>query len=152
MSTNTGADYFALWPFISTELAFVPNQSNRRIPCPKPSSAVCSEVKLLKYNLRITYQLVFPLVDCTVGVASPGQARQAQISRFLLVLGTEDVLALSKDTIGTTWASHIFFSKKYYSNDFFEFTLTDFVGELFFLNFQKKGCGKERAWRKESVC
>ena len=95
---------------------FVPNQPNRRIPCPKPSSAVCSENHL------------FALVDCTVGVASPGQARQAQISRFLLVLGTEGVLALSKDTIGTTWASHICFSKKYYSNGFFEFILTNFVG------------------------
>ena len=70
----------------------------------------------------------FPLVDCTVGVASPDHARQAQISRFLLVLGTEDVLALSKDTIGTAWASRVFFSKKYYSNGFFEFTVTDFLG------------------------
>ena len=51
----------------------------------------------------------FPLIDCTVGVASPVQARQDQISRFLLVLGTEDVLALSKDTIGTAWASRVFF-------------------------------------------
>ena len=49
-----------------------------------------------------------------MGVASPGHARQAQISLFLLVLGTEDVLALSKDTIGTAWASHVFFSKNYY--------------------------------------
>ena len=71
---------------------------------------------------------LFPLIDCTVGVASPGHARQAQISRFLLVLGTEDVLALSKDTIGTAWASRVFFSKNYYSNGFFEFTLTDFLG------------------------
>ena len=61
---------------------------------------------------------MFPLVDCTVGVASPGHARQAQISRFLLVLGTEDVLALSKDTIGTAWASRVFFSKNYDSNGF----------------------------------
>ena len=60
--------------------------------------------------------------------ASPAQARQAQISRFLLVLGPEDVLALSKDTIGTAWASRVFFSKKYFSNGFFEFTLTDFLG------------------------
>ena len=62
-----------------------------------------------------------------MGVASPAQARQAQISRFLLVLGTEDVLALSKDTVGTAWASR-FFSKNYDSNGFFEFTLTDFLG------------------------
>ena len=48
-----------------------------------------------------------------MGVASPAQARQAQIARFLLVLGPEDVLALSKDTIGTAWASRVFFSKKY---------------------------------------
>ena len=34
--TNTGADYFALWPFISAKLTFVPNQPNRRIPCAKP--------------------------------------------------------------------------------------------------------------------
>ena len=34
--TNTGADYFGLWPFISTKLTFVPNQPNRRIPCAKP--------------------------------------------------------------------------------------------------------------------
>ena len=33
-----------------------------------------------------------------MSVASPGQARQAQISRFLLVLGPEEVLALSKNT------------------------------------------------------
>ena len=32
-----------------------------------------------------------------MGVASRSQARHAQISRFLLVLGPEDVLALSKD-------------------------------------------------------
>ena len=70
----------------------------------------------------------FPLVDCTVGVARPGQARQDQISRFLLVLGIEDVLALSKDTIGTAWASRVFFSKNYYPNGFFEFILTDFLG------------------------
>ena len=61
-----------------------------------------------------------------MGVASPAQARQAQISRFLLVLGTEDVLALSKDTIGTAWASRVFFRKNCYSNGFFEFTLTNF--------------------------
>ena len=71
---------------------------------------------------------MFPLVDCTVGVASPAQARQAQIARFLLVLGTEDVLALSKDTIGTAWASRVFFSKKYFCNDFFEFAVMDFFG------------------------
>ena len=41
--------------FISTKLNFVPTQPNMRIPCPKPSSAVCSEVKLLKYNQRITH-------------------------------------------------------------------------------------------------
>ena len=46
-----------------------------------------------------------------MGVASPGQARQAQISRFLLVLGPEEVLALLKNTIGTAWASRVFFSK-----------------------------------------
>ena len=63
-----------------------------------------------------------------MGVASPGHARQAQISRFLLVLGTEEVFALSKDTIGTAWASRVFFQKKYYPNDRFEFTLTNFVG------------------------
>ena len=34
--TNTGADYFGIWPFISTKLTFVPNQPNRRIPCAKP--------------------------------------------------------------------------------------------------------------------
>ena len=34
--TNTGADYFGLWPFISTKFTFVPNQPNRRIPCAKP--------------------------------------------------------------------------------------------------------------------
>ena len=67
-----------------------------------------------------------------MGVASPAQARQAQISRFLLVLGTEDVLALSKDTIGTVWASRGFFSKNYYSNGFFEFILTDFWVNGFF--------------------
>ena len=50
---------------------------------------------------------LFPLVDCTVGVASRSQARHAQISRFLLVLGPEEVLALSKDTIGTAWASRL---------------------------------------------
>ena len=61
-------------------------------------------------------------------VASPGQARQAQISRFLLVLGTEDVLVLSKDTIGTAWASRVFFSKNIILTVFFEFTLTDFMG------------------------
>ena len=71
---------------------------------------------------------MFPLVDCTVGVASPGHARQAQISRFLLVLGIEDVLALSKDTIGTAWASRVFFSKNLIVTVFFEFTLTDFLG------------------------
>ena len=88
-----------------------------------------------------------------MGVASPGHARQAQISRFLLVLGTEDVLALSKDTIGTAWASRVFFSKNYDSNGFFEFTLTDFFGlTVFFLNFYKKSCGEELAWRKESAC
>ena len=66
---------------------------NRRVPCPnKPGLAVCSEVKLLKYNRRVTYY-IFALVDCTVGVASPGEARQAQISCFLLVLGPEEVLA-----------------------------------------------------------
>ena len=69
---------------------------------------------------------LFALVDCTVGVASPGQARQAQISCFLLVLGPEDVLALSKDTIGTAWASRVYFLKKSDCNGFFEFTLTDF--------------------------
>ena len=54
---------------------------------------------------------MLPLVGCTVGVASPAQARQAQISRFLLVLGTGDIWALSKDTIGTAWASRVFFQK-----------------------------------------
>ena len=46
----------------------------------------------------------------------------------LLVLGPEEVLALSKDTIGTAWASRVFFSKNDFYNVFFEFTLTDFLG------------------------
>ena len=41
---------------------------------------------------------------------------------------TEAGLALSKVTIGTVWASRVFFPKKYYSNGFFEFTITDFLG------------------------
>ena len=40
-----------------------------------------------------------------MGVASLVQARQAQISRFLLVLGPENILAPSKNTIGTAWTS-----------------------------------------------
>ena len=55
-----------------------------------------------------------------------------RLSHFLLVLDTEDVLALSKDTIGTAWASRVFFSKHYYSNGFFEFTLTVFWVNDFF--------------------
>ena len=57
-----------------------------------------------------------------------GEARQAQISHFLLVLGPEDVLALSKDTIGTAWASRVFFQKIIILTIFFEFTLTNFLG------------------------
>ena len=34
--TNTGADYFGIWPFISTQFTFMPNQPHRRIPCAKP--------------------------------------------------------------------------------------------------------------------
>ena len=40
----------------------------------------------------------------------------------------EEALALSKDTIGTAWASRVFFSKNYDSNGFFELTLTNFLG------------------------
>ena len=46
---------------------------------------------------------------------------------FLLVLGPEDVLALSKNTIGTAWASRVFFSKNYDSNGFFEFSKKNVV-------------------------
>ena len=81
-----------------------------------------------------------------MGVASLVQARQAQISRFLLVLGTEDVLALSKDTIGTAWASRVFFSKNYFYNGFFEFTLTDFFGLTGFFEFSKK-----KLWKRTGL-
>ena len=88
---------------------------------------------------------MFPLVDCTVGVASPGHARQAQISRFLLVLGTEDVLALSKDTIGTAWASRVCLSKNYDSNGFLNSTQRIFWVNGFF-EFSKK-----KLWKRTGL-
>ena len=62
--------------FYSHKLTFVRNEPNRRIPCPKPSSAVCSEVKLLKYIQPENH--LFPLVDCTHAGASFPQVRIAK--------------------------------------------------------------------------
>ena len=55
-------------------------------------------------------------------------SKQYECSCFLLVLGPEEVLALSKDTIGTAWVSRVFFPKIIILTSFFEFTVTNFVG------------------------
>ena len=46
----------------ATRLFFAPKQANRRVPCPKPSSAVCSGVKSLSTTGESPINICAPIL------------------------------------------------------------------------------------------